>query len=224
MIGNYLTMVGLAFGAPKRTARQLLSHEPTPLDAISIAVAASALMMFGVGAIELSLDRTLADFMNDVLVFLRELQQAQVDGDAAEFPFSTEPAPPMAPLWSRTVFVVLPADLVFSVAGGAAAAAIGGALGGNGKTVALMTVFGAWLLLIRTPLLLIFYFIACMSPPETVFNLTLLLIVLSFYSTYVLAAFIAEAHGFKTAFGTFMALIAFGFFMSMFVTPGIAPP
>lgn len=210
MVVSYLSLIGLALVAPRKAARRILAPTPTNLDGLTLAIAASCVYLVGLSLIEQALGRTIVDVINALLDQLSAQMQAEVAAGRQEIAPELPRLAAIPPLWERALI-----DIAMNIAlvslGGGLIWFFGAQAGGTGAIAEIRAVLGVWLLAVHAPIALIGYALIFTASLERVPNILMMTIAALVYALFILAAFIAEAHRFRSTFLTFIALI-FGVF------------
>ncbi len=206
MVASYLSLIGLSLASPRRAARRVLDPPPRAYDGLLLAVTASCVFMAATKLLETGFGATIVDVVNAFFAYYDQRAAEEfAAGRISEMPAQTRFAP-LGPFWLRVVNDLAAHVITVSIGAGAAWM-IGARLEGKGSLAAMRTVFGAWLLAVLAPLTILVETLMFSTSVQMLPNIMLLGGVLNIYALYALAAFIAEAHGFKSTGKTFLALM-----------------
>lgn len=199
MLSALILRIAESFWAPRRAARRLLERAPTFQEGVLMALAGVTLKLALVLALE--------------ILFGETVQEAYV---------ALVPAPDGAPETAPEVDLVSRAavQIALTLAGFAAivalAASIGRRFGGVGSPIRLAAVVGWWSLVDAAAdtaqSLMILSAPSAMAAPVMV-----AVMALNLYLFYMLAAFLAEAHGFAAVFPVMVAMFIVSIGLGMIV-------
>ena len=189
MLSALILRIAESIWTPRGAVRRLLAREPSFQDGVTMVLAGVTLKLALVLVLERLFGRTLQEAFQDMM------------------PPPPEPAEaaPEADLGSR-VFLQIALLLAQFSAIVALAGSIGRRFGGRATAIQLAAVVGWWCFLdsfgdvIESAMFLA-------SSPETAALTMVVVITLNLYLFYLLAAFLAEAHGFAAVFPVVVAMV-----------------
>lgn len=189
MLRALIFRIAEAYWAPRRSARRLLAAEPRALDGLMMVVVGVALSMLMIAGLEMLFGRSFQEAF-DALVPRPDAAPPREQNDLGD-------------LVTQKLFLSL---VVFATVV-SLAASLGRRLGGRASVAQLAAVVGWWFIvdsaadIARTLLILL-------AQPEQQAPAVLAVMLLSVYLFYVLAAFLAEAHGFPSVFPVMATMFA----------------